>query len=109
MEGALLIMQSTEASYRREWATLTGKSESEIYVPEAIREDRPLAVGDRIRILQRDHMDSRTDVGDLLQVRWVSEFGSTFSTNAPRGILLGSREGRWSFDGSGEGTGWERV
>ena len=31
-------MNDTEASYRREWATLTGKSESEIYVPEAIRE-----------------------------------------------------------------------
>lgn len=24
-------------AYRKEWATLTGKSESEIYVPEALR------------------------------------------------------------------------
>lgn len=40
-------MQQTEQSYRREWATLTGKSESEIYVPEALRDapvdyDEPL-------------------------------------------------------------------
>lgn len=30
-------MNHTEESYRREWATLTGKSEREIYVPEALR------------------------------------------------------------------------
>lgn len=29
-----------EESYRKEWATLTGRSESEIYVPKGIRDDR---------------------------------------------------------------------
>lgn len=29
-----------EQSYRKEWATLTGRSESEIYVPKGIRDDR---------------------------------------------------------------------
>jgi hypothetical protein len=32
-------MRHTEESYRREWATLTGKSEREIYVPRALREE----------------------------------------------------------------------
>ena len=32
-------IRSTEASYRAYWATLTGRSESEIYIPEAIRCD----------------------------------------------------------------------
>lgn len=31
-------MNETEASYRAYWATLTGKPESEIYVPVALRE-----------------------------------------------------------------------
>ena len=31
-------VRSTEESYRAYWAVLTGKSPSEIYVPEAIRE-----------------------------------------------------------------------
>lgn len=29
----------TEQAYRAYWATLTGKPESEIYVPEALREE----------------------------------------------------------------------
>lgn len=29
-----------EQRYRKEWATLTGRSESEIYVPKGIRDDR---------------------------------------------------------------------
>ena len=28
---------TNEQAYRKEWATLTGRSESEIYVPEGIR------------------------------------------------------------------------
>lgn len=31
-------MNDNEASYRTYWATLTGKSEREIYVPEALRD-----------------------------------------------------------------------
>jgi len=30
-------MNDTEESYRKEWATLTGRSESDIYIPEALR------------------------------------------------------------------------
>lgn len=32
-------MNDTEESYRKEWATLTGRSESDIYIPKDIRED----------------------------------------------------------------------
>lgn len=31
---------TNEQAYRKEWATLTGRSESEIYVPKGIRDDR---------------------------------------------------------------------
>lgn len=31
-------MNHSEVSYRKHWAVLTGKSESEIYVPLALRE-----------------------------------------------------------------------
>ena len=31
-------MRDTEASYRAYWATLTDRSEREVYVPEALRE-----------------------------------------------------------------------
>jgi len=34
-------VRHTAESYRREWATLTGKSEREIYVPKALREEEP--------------------------------------------------------------------
>lgn len=37
-------MCDTEASYRRHWAILTGKSEREIYVPLALREPSLSAV-----------------------------------------------------------------
>lgn len=30
-----------EASYRKEWATLTGRSEREVYVPVALRTTEP--------------------------------------------------------------------
>lgn len=32
-------MMHTSQSYRAEWATLTGKSEREIYIPTALREE----------------------------------------------------------------------
>ncbi len=31
-------MRNNEEQYRQEWATLTGKNPSEIYVPEALRD-----------------------------------------------------------------------
>lgn len=31
-------MNDTEESYRKEWATLTGRAESDIYIPTALRE-----------------------------------------------------------------------
>lgn len=31
---------TNEQRYRKEWATLTGRSESEVYVPKGIRDDR---------------------------------------------------------------------
>lgn len=34
-------MNRHEAAYRKEWATLTGKSEREIYVPVALRDPEP--------------------------------------------------------------------
>lgn len=103
-------MISTEQSYRREWATLTGKSESEIYVPEAIREPesvQPLRVGDRIRILETWHNGARVEVGDGLHVRSVDDREpKSFTTNAPRS-RVGNIE--WSFMADDEGTGWERA
>lgn len=33
-------MNDTEESYRKEWATLTGRPESDIYIPEALREPK---------------------------------------------------------------------
>jgi hypothetical protein len=34
---------STEDSYRREWATLTGRGPSDIYIPEGVRvNDMPI-------------------------------------------------------------------
>lgn len=30
-------MRNSEESYRREWAALSGRSESDIYIPEALR------------------------------------------------------------------------
>jgi hypothetical protein len=35
-------MHETAESYRRQWATLTGKSERDIYVPDALRPDPPV-------------------------------------------------------------------
>lgn len=32
-------MMHTPESYRREWSTLTGRSEREVYVPKALRSD----------------------------------------------------------------------
>lgn len=88
-------MISTEQSYRREWATLTGKSESEIYVPEAIRENRPLAVGDRVRILIDLFHSANVRKGQVLTVSRVS--GNVLTADG------------WYFQLDAEGRGWERV
>lgn len=37
-------MNRHEAAYRKEWATLTGKSEREIYVPFALRDPEEVPV-----------------------------------------------------------------
>lgn len=66
---------------------------------------KPLAVGDRIRILERNHNAARVNVGDILTVQTVDSSGEVFSTNAPRNSLMGS----WYFRSSTEGKGWERV
>lgn len=31
---------TSESEYRKEWATLTGRPESDIYVPEALRSEK---------------------------------------------------------------------
>ena len=105
-------MRNTEASYRAYWATLTDRSEREVYVPQALRttvhllakQPARLAVGDKIRILL-DGLDCATvERGDVLT---VAEVRSTeFDTNAPRLI---NTHGTWSFGLADEGTGWERV
>lgn len=55
-------MQHTAESYRREWATLTGKSEREIYVPEALR---PSPLEAEIRQLIDDVREGRTTSGTI--------------------------------------------
>lgn len=39
-------MMDSEESYRREWAALTGRSESDIYIPQALREPVPEELGE---------------------------------------------------------------
>lgn len=46
---------STEESYRKEWATLTGRAPSDIYIPEGVRvNDMPTRDIPR----KREHEDS---------------------------------------------------
>lgn len=44
-----------EDSYRKEWATLTGRSESDIYIPKGVRVD-DMPIRDIPR--KREHEDS---------------------------------------------------
>lgn len=101
-------MMHTESSYRKHWAALTGRSESEVYVPAALRErlepQSPKA-GDRIRILELDTATKAVKVGDVLTVIAVYA-GGNFHTDAPRLTTPGLE---WNFGLGDEGTGWERV
>lgn len=44
-------MMHTAKSYAAEWATLTGRSESEVYVPVALREEPAEPTLDELRAL----------------------------------------------------------
>lgn len=46
-------MRDTAESYAAEWATLTGRSESEVYVPVALREEPAELTLDELRALLR--------------------------------------------------------
>lgn len=97
-------MRNTEQQYRDEWATLTGRPSSQIYVPEAIRDTPgPLVVGSKIRILEQGLSAARVEVDDVLEVLGVED--GIFRTNAPRLSIAAD----WAFYLSDEGTGWERV
>lgn len=101
-------MKDTEASYRTYWASLTDRSEREVYVPFDIRDNPPsdqdsLAVGDRIRILQGGLDCAMVKKGDVLTVLDISH--RSFETNAP----TLRRGGTWEFGLDDEGIGWERA
>ncbi len=95
-------MMQTESNYRREWSVLAGRAESDVYIPEALRE--PLQRGDRVRILVDGLQCAVVRAGDVLTVTSVRD--GDFETEAPR---LHTHGWAWSFCLSGEGTGWERV
>ncbi|MFE5159117.1 hypothetical protein ACFRNT_11395 [Streptomyces sp. NPDC056697] len=67
-------------------------------------EPKPLAVGDRIRILENVHNGAKVFAGDVLGVEYVG--GDVFQTPAAR---LGTPGLQWTFEMEDEGTGWERV
>ncbi|MEW2302593.1 hypothetical protein AB0958_21915 [Streptomyces sp. NPDC006655] len=64
---------------------------------------RPLAVGDRIRILKSGLDWASVRRGDVLTVQRLED-DKTFRTNAP-----GYGRDTWVFKVDSEGTGWERV
>ena len=63
-----------------------------------------LKVGDKIRILEDQHMDARVLEGDVLEV--VKIDGEYLFTDTPR---LKITDGTWQFRGKHQGTGWEKV
>lgn len=65
----------------------------------------PLAVGDKIRILEDGHAWAGVKFGDILKVTRGPGDSELFRTDAPGEP---SRE-CWSFRIEAEGTGWERV
>lgn len=97
-------MLNTESQYRQEWAAKSGRPESEVYVPEALR-NAPLAAGDRILILTEGLDASTVEAGDILTVQKVDKID--IWTDAP--TLTHSPNARWTFGLSGEGSDWERV
>jgi hypothetical protein len=66
---------------------------------------RPLAVGDRIRILKARHYGAAVQVGDVLKVVRPVRADGRFYTEAPRAVY----QDTWVFTTEHEGTGWERV
>lgn len=72
----------------------------------AVDKPRPLAVGDRIRILQDGLQFAIVSIGDVLTVSEVD--GIAFHVTRPTGVT-GRMRGYWVFALSGEGVGWERA
>lgn len=99
------VYPSVRALYLRaanEVLTELGKA-NEVLPELGKAKDRPLAVGDRIRILRHGLEFATVSVGDILTVECV-DIGR-FRTNAPGRPSIT----RWTFNLSSEGTGWERV
>ena len=94
-----------EQQYKAHWSALTGKPASEIYIPEAIRDDRPVKAGDAIRILQDRLQLADVARGDVLAVTGVD--GESLRTNAPTPSYPPDAE--WYFSLDGQGSGWEIV
>ncbi|MBA9050801.1 MULTISPECIES: hypothetical protein [Streptomyces] len=91
---------SVEKSYRIADAVIAAL-DSEPAAP------RPLADGDRIRILRTKLNGARVAAGDVLTVRSADYHGdgTTLTTDAPRDPLRAV----WYFRHTDEGTGWERA
>lgn len=66
-------------------------------------DEKPLAVGDEIRILQSGHHGADVRKGDILTVTGLA--GREVITNAPGQPFRKS----WHFTRGHEGIGWERV
>lgn len=82
-------MMHTAESYASEWATLTGRSESEIYVPVALR-PFVLEVGARVREVNETGLIREVKQSGLLVVEWSdgeesTEYPDAFDGN---GVLL---------------------
>lgn len=101
-------MMQTESNYRREWSVLAGRSESDVYIPQAIREPGPdpLRPGDRIRILRYGLDNADVLVGDVLTVLSVEDW--LIETEAPS-LSCPDLTWRFALDLADEGVKWERV
>jgi hypothetical protein len=94
----------TLSTYSRSgWFRLADKILAAAEDAAAEEKARPLANGDKIRILRTGLEFASVEVGDILTVMSVG--GTSFNTNCP-GRGFGSQ---WSFRLDGEGKGWERV
>lgn len=72
---------------------------------EPTPEPRPLAAGDRIRILEDEYLGANVAVGDVLKVTGVRRL--VFETECPKPWDVGPM--CWTFSLSDEGKHWERV
>lgn len=101
--GSDVISKMTGSIYCHETPEAAARASRMRAQRETSAEPRPLAIGDKIRILVDDHQGARVLAGDVLTVNSVH--GDKFSTNAPRSTF----SLRWNFYLHTEGTGWERV